>query len=889
MSEQKREGSDTDRGTERSDPLVERWRVLCEEADLPLPPSEVLQRRVRELAGQHAAARTHTGGAWPHWRPYRWLAAGIAATLLLIFLGLAVTRWSAGGSSRGPAPVAVRQQPLKAPGSDPRPAPPRPWNEHEPRLARRLSVPPTDTKRRNARSVPTRNTEKERQTLLSSPVLTRRDSQGPPVPSMRVDDLDYLNRSADHVMQQWATLSPDEWERAEAQVRRSVPVQDDFVQIPFPRVAAASGQAVAAAVEGYKREAAVVDARLFRKVTLQLKGVALEELCAALQAQTGVDLRAARGVSDEKVTVFVKERPAREVMRAIVQLFGYTWLRSKKEDRYRYELAQDLRSQLAEEELRNRDTSAALLELDRQMETYRPYLAMSFEQLQARYEQAEEPERSLLWKIVQAGGWGGMQLYYRLSAAERAALLSGRKLLFSPNAASLDRRLPAEWIHPIMRSQVEAVPPPQKPISLAEMPGAALTGLGLEIDRSELGRIRLRVVLNAVLDAKGGSSLRAGVWLADVRSPSVAKPADNTKANEAIRTQPSLQEVVSLKPESSCAEVRAGKPDRRTNLWPHVFSSDVWEAVQRASGQDVVADFYTRPYQATKVTVERVPLFEALCQVGDAMGVRWRKEGDLLLGRSTSFFWDRLKEVPNRYLERWQKAKREHGGLPLEDLIEMASLSDEQLSAGLGGRAIIHCWGLDEWHIVGNVPGYSGPRNAQGITPQPPHGELRSYTKDKHWLTRESWYPGDLHVEVRFFGTLKSEQRRRCLEPNGIAVTEFTPEQQRGFLQLWNRVVEMRERGIAYRSRMAPQQFLHARFSAEYIRASWYYWSPPWRPPVAWERVLPRVTARTAEAALAAARRVYPQAISEEIRQSPDGEFKPCIWIGSVPPVEGEQ
>jgi hypothetical protein len=72
------------------------------------------------------------------------------------------------------------------------------------------------------------------------------------------------------VAQQWAApMTPDEWEILEERVRQTIQVKDDFVQIPFPRVAAATEQQIADAVESYKREAAVVDARLSRVVTLQ--------------------------------------------------------------------------------------------------------------------------------------------------------------------------------------------------------------------------------------------------------------------------------------------------------------------------------------------------------------------------------------------------------------------------------------------------------------------------------------------------------------------------------------------------------------------------------------------------------------------------------------------
>src|SRR5687768_1978930 len=62
----------------------------------------------------------------------------------------------------------------------------------------------------------------------------------------------------------------------------------------------AGGQATAPPRRGGRQ----ADPRLSRKVTLHLKGASLAVLCAQLQEQTGVELRASRGVADEKVTVF---------------------------------------------------------------------------------------------------------------------------------------------------------------------------------------------------------------------------------------------------------------------------------------------------------------------------------------------------------------------------------------------------------------------------------------------------------------------------------------------------------------------------------------------------------------------------------------------------------
>src|SRR5262249_18480576 len=128
-----------------------------------------------------------------------------------------------------------------------------------------------------------------------------------------------------------------------------------------------------------------------------------------------------------------------------------------------------------------------------------------------------------------------------------------------------------------------------------------------------------------------------------------------------------------------------------------VTSADLWEAVHRATGLPIVADFYTHLYPAGAVTMERRSLFDALCVVGDVLGTRWTKDNDFLLCRSTSYFWDKLKEVPNRYLQRWGEDRNAAGGLPLEDFIEMAGMTDQQIDSKPVARGIEQCWGLREW------------------------------------------------------------------------------------------------------------------------------------------------------------------------------------------------
>src|SRR5262249_7385329 len=114
---------------------------------------------------------------------------------------------------------------------------------------------------------------------------------------------------------------------------------------------------------------------------------------------------------------------------------------------------------------------------------------------------------------------------------------------------------------------------------------------------------------------------------------------------------------------------------------PKVTSADVLEALHRATGMPIAADYYTRLYKPEDGSVIRGTLYDTLNRLADTMRVRWDKEASWLQFRSPTFYDDRLKEVPNRLLARWAAARQRQGMLTLDDLVEIAQLPDAQLDA----------------------------------------------------------------------------------------------------------------------------------------------------------------------------------------------------------------
>jgi hypothetical protein len=205
-------------------------------------------------------------------------------------------------------------------------------------------------------------------------------------------------------------------------------------------------------------EKEVVDPRLAQKIVCAFKATALSDLCEKLKSDTGVQLTAGSSVADEKVTLFCAELPLREVMRQLSRPFGYTWLRSGTTSAYRYELVQDLKSQLLEEELRNRDRNQGLLALERGLQRYRPYLGLSPDEALERAKSASPGEKELLEKLA-GPRWGVIQMFARLSPQDLALLRAGEDLYFceapKPGDAPLppgQRVLPSDLARGVLQS-----------------------------------------------------------------------------------------------------------------------------------------------------------------------------------------------------------------------------------------------------------------------------------------------------------------------------------------------------------------------------------------------------------------------------------------------------
>lgn len=614
--------------------------------------------------------------------------------------------------------------------------------------------------------------------------------------------------------------------------------------------AAASLTGTAEGAKPPASEAEIVDSRLGQTITLAVKGTALADLCEQLREETGIAIIAGPSVADEKVTLFCERLPLREVMRQLSRPFGYTWLRGGSAGRYRYELVQDLRSQLFEEELRNRDRNTALLALEREMERYRPYLDLSPDEARARARTAPPAEKPLLEQFSGLA-WGAIQIYFRLTPQQMASLRAGETLIFSePPSPGEPPRPEAIEGSPLAKDLARGVLQTLRTLRLIKddegrfgstqelddlraMPLTAVPEVRamvhLFMKESEPGQFTLAGFPGAFIRPHGAQrytwcGMQVSGVFASGRTPSIAAGASRA-ARGRLGRQAGLSTPISFRPEPSCRPepfpAIGETPEPQEAAKPKVTTADVLDALHRATGRPIIGDFYTRLYEPETTAVRELPLLDALTRIAEATRLKWNVDGDWLQFRSETYYEDRLKEVPDRLLLRWSQARRQRGLLSLDEVIEISQLTDAQLDGHAMAEGAELCWGLKEWRLLRNS------------------------------LFRP---------HVRFLAGFTPEQRQEAMSERGLAFTRMPLAQQQRFLEFafWN--ADERPRSL--------EELSNALLRVDYSQPGGFQWkrgpdASRWVVPLEpdWEgqrALLPPVRELTREAALAAARRNFP-------------------------------
>ena len=528
--------------------------------------------------------------------------------------------------------------------------------------------------------------------------------------------------------------------------------------------------ALAAVVQGGE------EAELDKPVTLAIKGEALSDIMPMLEEQTSVRLRVSHEIADQKATIFVDDKPLKQVMSGLAKLFQCKWSYTEFEGRRTYTLSMPGKVLRERKSWHERAVDQAWKDLDAEMKRMAEMPVKSREELDRLFDQTESPDGSLP-EVYRVSGYDSerrkkavARLYRTLSPDLLKALRDGMTICWDLESPEPEWKIPAaleaEFREGTIFYDVE--------LNFTDKRKKHDFGtLTVELSASSTpDKFRIEVYERL---GKGpgtiGYVFRAYEKPLSQLLPSAENSLPRTGDFTALDRKVSYT-TEELKEEAALSEL----PSWDTGIY--INRSDLLAILHEKLGLQIISDHYSHWYNwgacKDRTVKDILDSFEHLPGAGQSVlnllakpnpkesfvmhcmemypEADWGWDGKLLYMRARDIARMDSREIPNRLLRRWQAVSTDFRYLGLDDLAEIQMLTDEQLSA-----------------LRGNLQYF---------------GIARGYYDS---LDREQG--------LYLYGLLDPNQRR-LLFNGGLSTQGFTPEQRTVLIKL---ISEMHEISMTVR------------------------------------------------------------------------------------------
>ncbi|HTE18670.1 MAG TPA: hypothetical protein VK689_09865 [Armatimonadota bacterium] len=463
--------------------------------------------------------------------------------------------------------------------------------------------------------------------------------------------------------------------------------------------------------------------RLDKTIDLAMKDEPLADLLARVAKETGAPLKASPEVADERVTLFARSRPAREVLAVVAEHFDYSWVRGTSQGVERLTLYQDLAARQREQALRARTGGGIEALRESLEEQIRQRNSPEAQELarktpEERHRRLDELEERLRGRVVVERRMEGGSLvthYNRVpvqpepTKAEREALQREEQLLYqlSPErythfvetdaASRVYSILPPEGREALWRGEAVrfAYPSERNRIPLSHRMAVDLVSgaLGHLAHREDpAGGRDIPVPFQSVERLRGelyveGTGADAELQIRVRTLGSFGDSGGITRVEQVFKTSPSFPDP---NPRQSGPRLdEAAKALRQPITLPAASLpsgkksetpfADLLERIAAQIAYPVIADGYWSGAVKAAFESKGQPLAEVLDWASSQYDRTCRFRRGYLLLRHQDWAVRRAMEPPARAVRRWSASIRRHGVLPFQDLVEIGgSLTPEQ-------------------------------------------------------------------------------------------------------------------------------------------------------------------------------------------------------------------
>ena len=380
---------------------------------------------------------------------------------------------------------------------------------------------------------------------------------------------------------------------------------------------------------------------LDKPISLTMRAAQIREVLDKVQAETGARLRPEREIADDKATVYVKNKPARDVLKALAHCFNLCWAESEIGSVRSLRLCTDRDSSAAIRQRQYDDYLAILKQFDTELQATATYLRSGQQFERPPYVQGQNMDEywrlGQRWYATRSPDGGAMVLQFlNLSESERKDLFGGKELTFAGGAIAEEAK----------KHYPEA------------------TSFRFWIEPSLAGYL-LQGSAQPAMEPKDWVLLTMALF-DDSRYDKVVQ-----SANEALLKDTALaKDLPALKNEEKVVK-EVSKPGEGSGATPMTMSDGLLPIAQ-AIETPVVAQYISEYQPALPSAIKAGERLAQLCAQHKFIIER---DGDFLLAKYA--LWHRMKdrEVPEATIRRWQASS---AGLPyptFDALAEMGSMS----------------------------------------------------------------------------------------------------------------------------------------------------------------------------------------------------------------------
>ena len=408
----------------------------------------------------------------------------------------------------------------------------------------------------------------------------------------------------------------------------------------------------------------VTDTRLDKHVKVFVKSKNLQHLFAELSAKTGVKLLTSQKLWGERAIIYFHDRPLRDVMTEVANLFGYHWSVKGMPGHYRYELYEDSRHAKRRDDLR-KELSEARNELF--LGFLKKYTSDGLNQEALKRLQTNDSRRyqALTNPLVKEQTALLMQLgepFLRKVLEEGSVLCAFDDLPGTMQAAMIQRanRMGVEARNSAKERGYDL--PEFIPFDPSNMAGTSIYIGQPEHSIYYMPSLSLEVRIDD--EERSFPGLRSAYAVErDIRA---------LLGLESVSTIES--EPLPEKPEITIKELRW------IDFWRQaLWFGDVLQGIGEQSDVDVIADFH---YQAKseRGAVKGIPIGKLVASVCRDLDYSGRYDGKTIRLRLNKWFIEPLcEEPPASLIERCWESLEKNGCISLDVQMEIASLPEKQM------------------------------------------------------------------------------------------------------------------------------------------------------------------------------------------------------------------